>query len=167
MIFFDNFFYNLIILYTYLFIYNMSIFIIFWILQQFISFNFKTIYSFNDLKLNFFFISSLTIIFLSLAGVPPFIGFFSKILILVSLINSNFFFFYFFFFILLFLALYFYLQNLRYLHSTSLKQINYSFEYNLRLYTIFIHFTWFILFFLIFGFFYLDDLILYFFWLFL
>ena len=76
-----------------MFIYNMSLLIIFWTLQQFVSFNFKTLYSFSDLKFNFYFVTALSVVLFSIAGVPPFLGFFSKLLILLALLNSNFFFF--------------------------------------------------------------------------
>ena len=94
---FNNSFDSLIILYTYLLTYNLSLIILFWTFHQFIILNFKTIYSFNDLKLDFFFTTVLTLILFSIAGVPPFIGFYSKLLILLLLMNSNFFFFYIFF----------------------------------------------------------------------
>jgi NADH-ubiquinone oxidoreductase chain 2 len=120
----------------------------------------KTLYSLTDLKFNFYFVICLTIVLFSIAGVPPFIGFFSKILILISLINSNFFFFYIFFFGLLFFGLYFYLQNIRFLYSTGIGKINYSFIFNLRIASIYYYISFFILFFLIFGFFFIEDLIL-------
>lgn len=166
MLFCNNFLDNLIVLFTYMFIYNMSLLLIFWTLKQFISSNFKTIYSFSDFKFNFFFLSLVTIVLFSIAGIPPFIGFFSKLLILISLINSNFFLFYVFFFGLLFFGLYFYLQNIRFLYSTGVSKINYSFEFNLRISTLFIYYSYVILFFIIFGVFFFDDFILYFYWLF-
>merc|ERR1712156_521922 len=55
----------------------------------------------------------LMIALFSMAGVPPFIGFFSKLSIFVIILNSFFFVLYIMFFILLFSGLYFYLQNLR------------------------------------------------------
>lgn len=166
MIFYNNFLENLIILFLYMFTYNLSLLLIFWTLQQFVSFNFKTIYSFTDLKFNFFFVTSLTIVLFSIAGVPPFLGFFSKLLILISLLNSNFFFFYLFFFTLLFFGLYFYIQNIRFLHSTGTSKINYTHTGNIRISTIYYYFSIVILFVLIFGVFYFDDFILYFYWLF-
>lgn len=147
-----------------MFIYNLSIILIFWILQQFINTNFKTIYSFNDLKFNFFFSNTLAIILFSIAGVPPFLGFFSKLLILISLINSNFFLFFIFFFVLLFFGLYFYLQNIRFLYSTNPSKINYSVDNYLRNCPIFFYFTYTSLFFLLFGGFFFKDLLLYFYW---
>ena len=156
----------LVILFTYMFIYNISLFAIFWTLMQFVNTNFKTLYSFSDLKLNFFFTSTLTITFLSIAGVPPFIGFFPKLLILISLINSNFFIFYIFFFGLLFLGLYFYVQNIRFLHSSSFSKLSYSFDFLLRSSSLYYLFTVFFLFFLVVGPFFIDDIIFFFYWIF-
>lgn len=166
MLFYNNFYETLIILYAYVFIYNITLFIIFWTLTQFISSDFKTIYSFVDFKYNFFLTTTLSIALFSIAGVPPFIGFFSKLLILIPLINSNFSIFFIFFFILLFLGLYFYLQNLRFLYSTGKGSINYSFITNIKVSLLFINHSYAIIFFLVFGMFFLDDLLLYFYWLF-
>jgi NADH:ubiquinone oxidoreductase subunit 2 (subunit N) len=165
MLFFNNFLDTLVILFIYMFIYNLSLLLIFWTLQQFVSFNFKTLYSFSDLKFNFYFVIMLTIVLFSIAGVPPFLGFFSKLLILLILLNSNFFYFYIFFFGLLFFGLYFYLQNIRFLYSTGYGKLNYAFNFNLRLSTIYFYFSFIIAFFLVFGFFFMDDFILYFYWL--
>ena len=54
-----------------------------------------------------------------MAGVPPFIGFFSKLFILTLLVNNAFVLLYLFFFVLLFIGLFFYIQNIRFLHSTN------------------------------------------------
>lgn len=148
-----------------MFIYNMSLLIIFWTLQQFVSFNFKTLYSFSDLKFNFYFVTALSVVLFSIAGVPPFLGFFSKLLILLALLNSNFFYFYVFFFGLLFFGLYFYLQNIRFLYSTGRGRMSYAFVPYLRAASLYYYITYIILFFLIFGFFFMDDIILYFYWL--
>lgn len=155
------------ILFSYMFIYNLSLIIIFWTLHQFISFNIKTIYSFSDIKFNFYFVTSITIVLFSIAGVPPFLGFFSKLLILLSLINSGFLLFYVFFFGLLFFGLYFYLQNIRFLYSTGTGKISYSHIFNLRTVPLYFYITSFIIFFLIFGFAFMDDLLLYFYWIFI
>lgn len=165
MIFFNNSFDTLVILFIYMFVYNISLIIIFWTLFQFISFNFKTIYSFSDLKFNFYFVISLSITLFSIAGVPPFLGFFSKLLILIALVNSGFFFFYTFFFGLLFFGLYFYLQNIRFLYSTGVSELNYAHNFNIRISSLYFYLSFFFIFFLIFGFSFMDDLILYFYWL--
>jgi NADH-quinone oxidoreductase subunit N len=165
MLFFNNSLDTLVILFIYMFIYNVSLIIIFWTLFQFISFNFKTIYSFSDLKFNFYFVTALSITLFSMAGVPPFLGFFSKLLILILLLNSGFFFFYIFFFGLLFFGLYFYLQNIRFLYSTGLGEINYAHTYNIRISSLYFYVTFTFIFLLIFGFSFMDDIVLYFYWL--
>jgi NADH:ubiquinone oxidoreductase subunit 2 (subunit N) len=164
-IFFNNSFDTLVILFIYMFVYNISLIIIFWTLFQFVSFNFKTIYSFSDLKFNFYFVTALSVTLFSIAGVPPFLGFFSKLLILIVLVNSGFFFFYIFFFGLLFFGLYFYLQNIRFLYSTGVSELNYSYNFNIRISSLYFYLSFFFIFFLIFGFSFMDDLILYFYWL--
>jgi len=166
MLLFNNSLDTLITLFIYMLIYNLSLISIFWTLHQFISSNIKTLYSFTDFKFNFYFVISLTIVLFSIAGVPPFLGFFSKLLILLILVNSNFFFFYIFFFGLLFFGLYFYLQNIRFLYSTGVGKLNYTYTSNVRLTSLYFNFTFLILFFLIFGFFFMDDILLYFYWLF-
>jgi len=166
MLLFNNSLDTLIILFIYMFVYNLSLISIFWTLQQFVSFNFKTLYSFSDLKFNFYFVMSLTIALFSIAGVPPFLGFFSKLLILLILINSNFFFLYIFFFGLLFFGLYFYLQNIRFLYSTGVGKLTYANTFNLRITSLYFNITFLIFFFLIFGFLFMDDIVLYFYWLF-
>lgn len=147
-----------------MFVYNISLVLIFWTLQQFVSFSFKTISNFSDLKFNFFFVINLTIVLFSMAGVPPFLGFFAKLLILISLLNSNFFFFYMFFFALLFFGLYFYIQNIRFLYSTTPSVLHYAFHGNLRATSLYYYVTFFFLFFLIFGLAFFDDIVLYFYW---
>lgn len=97
-----------------------------------------------------------------MAGVPPFLGFFSKLFILLLLISSNFFSLYVFFFILLFIGLYFYVQNLRFLLTSSFSNSTLPIDFHLiqfcnyYLYSIvFIYIT-------VFGFMLLDDIVLFF-----
>lgn len=165
MVLYSSFCETLIYLFIYMFIYNISLILLFWVLQQYINTNFKTLYSFNDLKFNVFYLTTVTIILFSMAGVPPFIGFFTKLIILVSLIHLNFFHLYVIFFLILFLSLYFYVQNIRFLYSTSTSTIDYSFEINVRnVYSIYLIIIFF-LYFIVFGVLFFNDLILYFSWL--
>lgn len=60
-----------------------------------------------------------TLFLFSLAGVPPFIGFFSKVYLLNLLVNQGFFVLYSLFVVLLIVGLYFYVQNIRFIHSTN------------------------------------------------
>lgn len=63
----------------------------------------------------------ITVLIFSLAGVPPFVGFFSKLFLLNILVNKNFYYLYFLLFLIVLLGLYFYVQNIRFLHSSNLK----------------------------------------------
>jgi NADH-quinone oxidoreductase subunit N len=118
---------------------------------------FKSIYSFSDFRFGLYFILSFTITLFSMAGVPPFLGFFSKLLIVVALSNSNFSIFYFFFFSLLFLGLYFYIQNIRFLYSTRTSNLSYAFNKLMRLATIYFIISFSIIFFLTLGPIFIDD----------
>ena len=134
-------------------------------LLQFVSQKNTSISALVDLKANQLLLFIATIVLFSIAGVPPLLGFFPKLLILINLLNSNFFFFYIFFFVLLFFALYFYMQNVRFLYSTGKSKINLSFLVSTRLSTIFPLLAIFIVITLIFGIFFLQDLLLFFYWL--
>lgn len=161
-----DYFDTIVVLFFYLFIYNFSILTIIWKLFNLINSDFKTLYSFSDLKLNTFFLTILAVTLFSMAGVPPFIGFFSKILILLLLINSNFFLMYYFFFGLLFFGLYFYLQNIRFLFTTTNRQMTYAYEFNMRLSIGYYFYSSFFIFIICCGVFFIDDFFLYFYWLF-
>jgi len=65
-----------------------------------------------------------------MAGVPPFLGFFTKLFIFVIILNASFFLIYWIFFLLLFLGLYFYVQNIRFLNTSYSAKLVPSF-YNL------------------------------------
>lgn len=155
---------NIVLAYTYMTIYNLALFLIFFSLFQFISFNWKTLYSFGNLGINFF-TKVLTISFFSMAGVPPFLGFFSKVFIFVMLVDANFFVLFPFFFVLLFTGLYFYVQNIRILNATNSPNITWQHTYNMRVSPLYFSISIYILSLLIFGFFYVEDLMLFFTWL--
>lgn len=101
-----------------------------------------------------------------MAGVPPFIGFFSKLFIITLLINTNFFLLYFLFFVTLFIGLYFYVQNIRFLYSTNLQTLSFPFLTNEHLIITYYYYTITLLVTLILGMFYIDDFILIITWLF-
>lgn len=103
-----------------MFIYNLSIISLFWVFFSFISVDIKTLYSLSIFSFDSFILFFLTVLIFSLAGVPPFIGFFSKLFLLNLLINKNFYYLYFYLFIILLVGLYFYVQNIRFLHSSNL-----------------------------------------------
>ena len=80
-----------ILMFTYMFLYNTSLILLFWTLFTTILTKFKTLHSFNSFHFNSFHLLVLTILLFSMAGVPPFIGFFSKLFILTLLVNNSFF----------------------------------------------------------------------------
>lgn len=150
----------------YLFFYNLSLVVIFLNFFSFINTKIKTIFSFNEFKLNFFLLSTTFIAILSMAGVPPFIGFFSKLFLLILLSSSYIATLYIPLLILLFFGLYFYTQNLRYILTSNNKNTNYAFNENLRLPSLFFFIVTNISFLTTLGLFFLDDFILIFYWIF-
>lgn len=152
------------LLYTYMLIYNLSLTVLFWAFFSTIVSELKTLYTLSNFSFNSYFLFLISILVLSMAGVPPFIGFFSKLFIFVLISNNSFFLFYSLFFVLLFLGLYFYVQNLRFLHSTNKNTLNYPFLRNERVSIYFFYTSIFILFIIILGVFLLNDIILYFSW---
>lgn len=130
---FSNIFTNpLSIVFFYMFTYNFTLIGFFWILTSLKNKSFKTLYSFSTLSFDSSYLFFLTIFFFSLAGVPPFMGFFTKIYLLNLLVEQALFLLYTIFIILLLLGLYFYMQNLRFLHSTNQKHSNKVFLKNDR-----------------------------------
>ena len=95
-----------------------------------------------------------------MAGVPPFIGFFSKIFVMVLVLNNFYFLFYFIFFLLLFLGLYFYMQNIRFLHSTNYTSYTTPYLTNERSAVLTYYLVIYLLYLIIFGVVYIDDFIL-------
>lgn len=123
--------------------------------------NFKTLYFFANFNFNWYLIGTLTILILSMAGVPPFIGFFSKLFILILILNNSFFLVYIPMVVLLLLGLYFYVQNLRFLHSTGsthLMDTNYNINEVSNYF--YYHISTIMVIFVIFGVFIIEDILL-------
>lgn len=152
-------------LFTYMFIYNVSLTSLFWSLFTVVLTKFKNLYSFSNFSFNYYLLLLLTVLLCSMAGVPPFIGFFSKIFVLTVLTNSSLVVLYSLFLFVLLLGLYFYVQNLRFIHSTSRSITNSPFLKNERVIPVFYYFSMYVTLFLLFGVFYVDDLLLVFTWL--
>jgi NADH-ubiquinone oxidoreductase chain 2 len=166
MLLINNFIDVNIYLFIYMFVYNLSLISFFWSIFSFITINLKTLYTFSEFTQNSFIVLNLSVLLFSMAGVPPFIGFFSKLFIMVLILNNFYFVFYFVFFILLFLGLYFYMQNIRFLHSTNYVTFNSPFVINERLVSSMIYMVISLLFIIVFGVVYTDDIILIFTWMF-
>ena len=160
MIWFNEFNDVILLLWSYLVIYNLALLVVFMTLFQLTNNRVNTLYALSDLGSTGTFTKLLVISLFSMAGVPPFWGFFSKVFIFLLLLNSNFFIFFSFFFILLLTGLYFYIQNIRFLNPTSAAQSVSTVELNVRRVPSFYYLTYTSSYFLIVGFFFTEDLFL-------
>ena len=165
MVFFNSITDVNILIFSYMLIYNLTLVTLFWALTSVISTQFKTLHSFNGFSFSGFYLLLLTVLLFSMAGVPPFLGFFSKLFILTLLTNNFFFVLYAVFFIILFVGLYFYIQNIRFLHSTNQSSVSYAFLSNDRHVPNFYYFAITITVLLAGGGYYVDDILLYVSWL--
>ena len=152
------------VIFFYMFLYNLTLVGFFWILMSFQNGSFKTLYSFIVFSFEGSYLFFITIFLFSLAGVPPFMGFFSKIYLLNLLVEQSFFLLYSIFIILLIFGLYFYMQNLRFLHSTNLKSNFKPFLKVERKSVSMLYYLIFWSFFLINGVFFIEDTLFYFVW---
>jgi NADH:ubiquinone oxidoreductase subunit 2 (subunit N) len=145
---------------SYTIIYNATSFLLFATIMQVVSTDIKTLYSLANLGASNIYAKILGLCVLSLAGVPPLVGFFAKIFTFVLLSASNLFLLFPPFFVLLFVGLYFYVQNLRFLNSTNLPSspsiVELNPRPNLTYFTCAIPLS----FLIVFGFCYVDDLLL-------
>ena len=157
---------HLINVYIYFYIYNITLVVMFWLILTVVSKQFLTLQSFNNFSFNSYYLFTLTILLFSMAGVPPFLGFFSKLLVFVNNVNNDFFLLYSLLFIILFVGLYFYIQNIRFLHSTNYATMNYTYLGNERVLLVFTYFTIWVISFLILGSIAINDIDLFFQWLF-
>ena len=146
---------------TYLLIYNASILLFFSTLFQFKTTSFKTLHALSKFNTHNSASKVFIIVFFSMAGVPPFVGFFSKVLIFVLLTNSSYFILFCFFLPITFLGLYFYVQNIRFLNASKASTTPNQHHLFLAQKPFYYNITVPALFFICFGMFFVDDLILY------
>lgn len=164
MIFSYDVLYTLVLLWSYMLIYNVSLVLMFSTLFQFVNIDYKTLNSFSMLGTNNFYNKVLVLAIFSMAGVPPFWGFFSKIFIFILLCGSAFYVLFPSFFLLLFVGLYFYIQNIRFLNSTNGSDFQPITELNTRNVPLYYYSTIVLTFLLIFGFMFTEDLLIIFSW---
>lgn len=145
---------------AYVLIYNLSSFLLFFTLIYVSDSNFKTLFSFSYLNVSNVYTKILSLLILSLAGVPPLLGFFSKVFILLLVSSANLVSLFLPLFILLFSGLYFYIQNLRFLNSTNASISSPKLIFSIRNDIIYFTYALPILFLIVFGICYIDDLIL-------
>jgi len=142
----------------YLITYNISLYIFTTVLTYFYA-EIKTLNLLHKLNNVLIFRLWAALVLFSIAGIPPFFGFFIK-LTLLYYINSNTFSISLLFTIFLLINLYFYLQNIRYfmwIDSDDLKLNNWNLKF-IKIANIYI--CIFFLFFICYGVFIYDDLIL-------
>ena len=149
-----------IFVFTYLLIYNFTSFIFFTTFLQFLNTHLVTLLSLNLLTQSHFFTKVLSLSLMSLAGVPPLLGFFSKIFVVILVSTSNMLILFPSFFTLLFTGLYFYIQNIRFLHSTTTSNLPVTTELSFRVSLLYTYVGILLSFLLIFGFCFIDDIIL-------
>lgn len=150
----------LVLSWSYMWIYNVALYAIFLTLNQFKNSEMRTLYSFTNLGSLHYFTKTIIISLFSMAGVPPFWGFFAKLFIFTLVCTSYFFSLYPFFFLILFVGLYFYIQNIRFLNATAGSDFHPIVELNLRTVPLYYYTSLSISFLLIFGFAFTEDLLL-------
>ena len=164
-VFSNLFFFSLPTIFFYMFLYNLTFIGLVWIFLSFYSKSLKTLFSLNVFSFDGAHLMFLTIFLFSLAGVPPFIGFFSKIYLLNLISSQSFFLLYSLFIIVLLVGLYFYVQNIRFLHSTNCYTNTKPFLIVSRRPLFFVYYSCFWAFVTINGFLVSEDLLIFFFWL--
>lgn len=80
---------------------------------------FRTLSEYKFFKTNSFINSTLVVVFFSLAGVPPFLGFFGKFLVFLTIFASSHFFYFLIFLIFNLFVIFFYIQNIRFLFGKA------------------------------------------------
>ena len=151
-------------MYTYLCVYNFTLAFLFWVILSVLTLKLKTLYAFNNFSFSSYNIFLITIILFSVSGVPPFAGFFTKLLVFILNIANSFFLFYTLFFVIVFLSLYFYIQNIRFLHSTNYQTVQVPYLVNERIILSFYYLSILLLISLISSFILFDEVSLIFLW---
>ena len=151
-------------MFTYLSVYNFTLAFLFWVMLSVLTLKLKTLYAFNNFSFSSYNVFLITIILFSVSGVPPFAGFFTKLLVFILNIANSFFLFYTLFFVIVFLSLYFYIQNIRFLHSTNYQTNQVPYVGNERLILTFFYLSILLLIILISGFILFDEISLIFLW---
>ena len=151
-------------MFTYLSVYNFTLAFLFWVMLAVLTLKLKTLYAFNNFSFSSYNLFLITVILFSVSGVPPFAGFFTKLLVFILNIANSFFLFYTLFFVIVFLSLYFYIQNIRFLHSTNYQTNQVPYVGNERLILVFFYLSILLLVILISGFILFDEISLIFLW---
>lgn len=160
MVFLLESFTNTYLTWTYLTVYNTSLVVIFFVLFQLSLVQLKTTFSFNTLTSGGPYVKLVILSFFSMAGVPPMIGFFTKVFLFLLICGAGLAVGFPLVFTILFTSLYFYIQNIRFLNASNTNNTPFTFDHSIRTVPLFFTTTYVIAFFLIFGGAYLDDTLL-------
>ena len=152
----------------YMIVYNLALSLFFITINQISNVNMTTTFSFYNIPQGTILSKNVLISFFSMAGVPPFVGFFSKLSIFVIITNSFLYLLFPIFFILLFSGLYFYIQNVRLIltpNSRLTLSSFYNYDIVVRLPHSLASLSYVLSFILIFGVFFIEEFFLYSTWL--
>lgn len=149
-------------------VYNVALALFFLTLNQVTNSGLTTTFSLYQIPQGTSLSKNVLVSFFSMAGIPPFLGFFSKIAVFVIVANLYLFVLFPVFFLLLFSGLYFYIQNIR-LILTGTNQLSFNNLYvvdiNTRKVTSLDFLAYLFNFVLLTGLIYLEDFLLYSSWL--
>jgi len=106
-------------------VYNLALALFFLTLNQITNSGLTTTFSLYQIPQGTTLSKNVLVAFFSMAGIPPFLGFFSKIAIFTIVANLYLFVLFPLFFLLLFSGLYFYIQNIR-LILTGTSQLSFG-----------------------------------------
>lgn len=149
-------------------VYNVGLALLFVTLGQVMTSFFTTTHSFTLLPQGSPLLKNVLVALFSMAGIPPFLGFFAKLSVFVVVSNLYLFVMFPFFFVLLFSGLYFYIQNVRLILTAPRGFVSgglYPEDLNVRRVTSLEMIATLLNFTLLAGLFYLEDFFLYSAWL--
>ena len=145
---------------SYTIIYNLTALLLFSTLIHIFNAGLKTFFSLSLVNNENAYTKILSLTILSLAGVPPLLGFFSKVFVFLLISNSKLLSLFLPLLVLLLVGLYFYVQNLRFLHSTNVAMSILNLDPSTSCNSWYFLLTLPLAFITVFGFCFVDDLLL-------
>lgn len=155
-----DFFQVIVLVLSYMLIYNLTSLLLFFTLFQVLNIELKTLYSLSHLSGSSVYTRILSLAILSLAGIPPLLGFFSKVFVFLLVANTHLPSLFIPLLTLLISGLYFYIQNLRFINSTNSPVSAPNLGLSVTSGAKYFLFSLPIVFFIVFGFCFIDDLMI-------